>query len=149
MAYNALDNLRGNIIGRAAYGPLLLLSELEFCGQAEVANLEFHTTADKDVSHFEVAMDNTMSVHVLDCRKNLVHEILGFTIGEFLAALEHFTETLVSAQLEEDVNVIAVLKAVLELHDVRVVQRLVDLDFRQQLHRLSEYFLLGTVLIQR
>jgi hypothetical protein len=149
MAYNALDNLRGNIIGCAAYGPLLLLSELEFCGQAEVANLEFHTTADKDVSHFEVAMDNTMSVHVLNCRKNLVHEILGFTIGEFLAALEHFTETLVSAQLEEDVNVIAVLKAVLELHDVRVVQRLVDLDFRQQLHRLSEYFLLGTVLIQR
>lgn len=43
---------------------------------------------------------------------------------------------LVPTEFEEDVRVVGVFEEVLELHDVPVLERFVDLDLRCELHHM-------------
>lgn len=90
----AFDDFWCNIVRGPAHGPFLLLCELQLSGESEVANLNFHVSAEKDVAKFEVAMYDAVGVHVLNSGNDLDHEVAGFLGGEPLPALDHFAERL-------------------------------------------------------
>jgi hypothetical protein len=85
MTNDALNDLRCDIVGSAANSTLFLLCKLKLRCETKVTHLKFHIGIYKDVAHFQVPVDNTMTMHILDSRDDLVHEIFGLAIGELLA----------------------------------------------------------------
>jgi hypothetical protein len=49
----ALEDLRSDVVGRAADGLLLLLVVLKAGGEAEVAQLDLHVLVEEEVAEFE------------------------------------------------------------------------------------------------
>ena len=52
---------------------------------------------------------------------------------ESLSALDHLWQTLVSAEVHQDVDVVIIFEEVVEPHDVYIMQLLVYLDLLDQL----------------
>jgi hypothetical protein len=57
-ADSSFDDFWGYVIGCSAHGPFSFLLKLEFSGQSEISHFEVHVPIQKDVGHFEVAMDD-------------------------------------------------------------------------------------------
>lgn len=145
----ALDYFGGNVVGRPTHCPFLLVAELQFGGESEVPHLEIHIFVEEDVAHLEIPVDNPVAVHVLKRGHYLQHEIACLLDGELLPLLDHLAEGLVGAEFQHDVHVLGVLEHAVELHDVLVVEGLVDLYLRQQLWIASgSYLLLCSALLQ-
>ena len=104
---------------RGAHGPR----------EAEVAHLEVAVRVQQQVRRLEVAVDDLVGVHVVAGTDELDHEEAGFGLGEASSSTEHVREGAVVAELEGHVDVVFILEAVLEADNVRVLERLVDLDF--------------------
>jgi hypothetical protein len=77
-----------------------------------------------------LAMDDSACVEVLECIDDLHDIALDLDLGQSLPALDELVQSLIGAQFQQDVDVLMVLEHMLELNDVRVLQRLVDLNFR-------------------
>lgn len=76
-----------------------------------------------------LAVDNLAVVQVLDALDYLHQKVLHLDLGQLPSLLQHLVQGVVVAQLEHDVNVLTVLKDVVEGDDVPVAERFVDLDF--------------------
>ena len=92
--HRPLHDLGSDVVGRAAHGALLLLAELQLGGESEVAHLDLHVGVEEDVAELEVAVDDAVAVHVLDCGDELQHEVARLLGGEPLALLDHLAEGL-------------------------------------------------------
>ena len=73
-------------------------------------------------------MNNSVTVQILKCRNDLGGVALDFEFVQPLPPLEQLVKGLVLAQLQEDVDVLAVLEEVLEVAHIHVVDAPVDLD---------------------
>lgn len=71
-------------------------------------------------------MDNSVAVHVLECGDNLKHKEPNLFHGEFLPFFDHFAESFVGAELEDDVDIFLVLEDAIELDDVVVMEGFMD-----------------------
>ena len=98
-------------------------------GEAKVADLEVAVGVEEQVRRLEVAVDDLVRVHVLACADELHHEEACLGLREAAATAEHVHERAVVAELEGHVYIVIVLEAILEADDVRMLERLVDLDF--------------------
>lgn len=78
-------------------------------------------------------MDDLIDMQVLQRANNLHQIILHLHLGESFPSLDKLIEGVVGADLEQDVHVLVVLEDVLELDDVVVVERFVDLNFGDEL----------------
>ena len=83
-----------------------------------------------------------MRVQVFQSVDNLERIALDLEFVQPLPPLEQFVHALVVAELEQNVDVLGVLEEVVELGDVLVLHRSVDLDFTHQL-------LLGPAALER
>lgn len=122
MASLALQDFGGNVIGGAADGPLLLAVELEFGGQAEVSQLEFHLVREEEVAEFEVAVDDFVALQLAHARNDLHHLALHLNLGQPFASAHLFVDGLVGAELQQNVDLLRVFKEVVEAHHVGMVQ---------------------------
>ena len=84
-------------------------------------------------------MDDSVTVQVFDGGANLVYIALNFEFMEPFSSPEQFIQWLILAQLKENINILSIFKEVLKAHDVVVVQRPVDLDFRHELLLCSRF----------
>lgn len=66
MALLALKDLRRYVVGRTADSALTFAIKLQLSCQAEVSDLDFHLVIDEEVTKFEVAVDDSVAVHVLN-----------------------------------------------------------------------------------
>ena len=81
-------------------------------------------------------MDDSVGMHVINSRDELVHEIPGFFGSEFLALFNHLAHGLISyreryfvlAQFQDDVDELGILEDRVELYDVAMVQGFVDFN---------------------
>lgn len=78
--------------------------------------------------------------------EQLQHIQLYFRLTKLFPTLEQIVEGVVGAQLQQYVDVLVVFEGMLELYDVGVPQRLMDLDFADELNNFLWYFLLGAWL---
>lgn len=79
-------------------------------------------------------MNDVQLVHVFRRLEQLSHEIGGLGFGESFPSFDHFVETLVVTQFEENVTIVSVLKVVFKGAHVTVFEGSVDLDFCLQLY---------------
>ena len=142
MSDAALEDLGSDVVGRSADGALLLAFEIEFGGQSEVTELDLHLVVDEEVAEFDVAVDDAVRVQEAQGVDDLFGVALDLELVQPLAPLQQFVQTLVCAELQEDVDALAVFEEVDELRDVLVLDRAVNFDLAHQL-------LLGAAPLQR
>jgi hypothetical protein len=108
--------------------------------KAEVCDLQVHLLIDEDVLKFEIAMDDTFAVHVVENVKHLLEEETAADFAHVTEALADIEEKTAGDELEEDVDEVVDLAAGGLLHmavravtnnvdDVFVLQALEDLNF--------------------
>jgi hypothetical protein len=138
----ALENLRRNIIRSSADGPLALSIEVDLGSKTEVADLYLHFLIDKQIAEFEIPVDHSVRVQILEGANYLQRVALHLQFVEPLPPFEQVVERLVLADFEENVNVLCIFEKVIELANMLVLQTPVDFDFAHQL-------LLGATLGER
>ena len=74
-----------------------------------------------------------MRVQILHCSTNLSDIALDLQLMQALSPPQKFIQTLILAQLKQDVNVLGILEEVFETDDVVVMQTAMNFDFRHQL----------------
>ena len=133
------EDLRSNVVGGAAYGLLALSWVFDEGGEAKVAHFEVHGGVEEEVTEFEIAVDNLVSVHVVACTGKLDDVEAGFGFSEAAATAQEVHERTAGAEFESHVDVFLVVEAVLEAHDVRVFEGAMNFDFCVQLEKGNKY----------
>ena len=137
----ALEHFWGDIVRSTADGTLALSIELELGGETKITDLNLHLVVKEEITEFEISMDDAMTMQVLDGSANLVDIALDFKLVQTLTSSQKLIKGLVLAEFKEDVDVLSILKEVLEAYDVVLMKGSVNFDLRHQL-------LLGTSLSQ-
>ncbi len=75
MSNRALHYFRSNVIWCATHGSFFLVHKLQLSGQSKISHFYFHVAVQENIAKFEVAMDNTIAMHIINCRNELNHEI--------------------------------------------------------------------------
>jgi hypothetical protein len=88
-------------------------------------------------------VDDLVLVQVHQRRNDLCEIVLHFHLGESLSALQQLIQSLVGADFQQDVDVFMILEDVLELDDVLLAERFVDLDLGDQLREIEITFCLA------
>jgi hypothetical protein len=73
-----------------------------------------HFVGEEEIAEFEVSMDNSIGVHILNCYKQLDQVRLDLKFGEPFSSSELLIHGLVGAEFEQDVDVVIIFKVVLE-----------------------------------
>lgn len=131
--YCSLYYFRSNIIRCPTHSPLFLITELKLGSESKIPDFQIHVIIEENVTHFEIAVNNTITMHVLQRRDNLQHKISCLFDGQFFSLFYHLTQCLVSAELEYNVDILGVFEDAVELDNVLMVESLVDFNFGQQL----------------
>lgn len=79
-------------------------------------------------------MDDFALMHIVKCTANLLHDDFGHFFIEFPLLLEQGVQLPRGAELLNQVDVFLIGKEGIELHDVGVVQKRLDLYLPNQLH---------------
>ena len=82
----ALKHLRSDIVRSTANGALALSVELEFRGETEVTDLDFHLVVQEEVTQLQVTMDDSVAMKVLHRCTDLVDVALDFELMKTLTA---------------------------------------------------------------
>jgi len=119
----ALQDLRGNVVGRAADSALLLAIMLELRSQAEVSHLQAHVSIQEEISQLEIAMDDSAPMQVLQRNDELIQVEHCLGLRQPLAwTLPHeLVQRLIRAHLENNVDILAVLEVIVEVHNLVVI----------------------------
>lgn len=113
-------------IGQSALAPLDRLSLLTASSQPEVTYLEVVFGGDQDVGRADVVVNQPVPVQVVDSLGHLEGVLLDGLQGQSFAA-DDVSEAPLLAVLHHQVGAGLILEAVLELNDVPVLERVVDL----------------------
>lgn len=128
MSLFTLQNLGSDIVGCTTNGSFALSVEFKLGGETKVSNLDLHLLVQEKVTKFEISMNDSVRMEVLDSIANLHDIALNFELVEALSPSEKLVHGSGTAHFEQDVDVLGVLEEVLEADDVRVMQTTVDLD---------------------
>jgi len=84
-------------------------------------------------------MDNSISVKILHSRENLNDIALNFKLCEPLSPLKELIKGLIGTDLEQNIHVFLILKHMLKTNNVGLVERLMNLDFRDKFLTCSAF----------
>jgi len=76
-------------------------------GEAKICNLEVHVIINEDVFKFQVSVNNTLSMHVLEHIAHLVEEETATVLAHAAKGLAKIEEQTASDELEENIDQIA------------------------------------------
>lgn len=129
MAIFAFEHLGRDVVRSPANRAFALAVKVELGRQAEVAELELELFVDEQVAQFQISMDDSVLVQVLERVDNLLCVIHDLELVQALASSEQFVERLVRTQFKQDVDALGVFEVVLEADDMFVAERLMNFDF--------------------
>lgn len=93
-----------------------------------------------DVLRFDVPVDDLGVVEYFYCRAYLLHERGYFNLGHGFSAFKLLVELSAHANLQDDVDVLFIVKTAVHLDDVGVVEKGLNLQFPDEL--LCDFLLL-------
>jgi hypothetical protein len=119
----AFKDFRSNIVWRATNSALLFAIMLKLSGQSKVADLQTRVAIEEEISELEIAMNHTPPMQILQCHYELIQVEHGLGFCQPLAwTLAHkLVQSLVRAYLKDDVDILAVLKVIIEVHYLVVI----------------------------
>lgn len=120
-------------IGWTAAKRVQLIPNNKFVAEAKIGNLDVHVAVEEQILGLEIAMNDALLVQVLYGRDDLSE--LGASLLLLHAAVrDQVVEDLAARRvLHHQVESLLCLYDLEELHDVRVVQALHDLDLAEEL----------------
>ena len=121
MTGSTLKHFGCDVVRRSANSPLLLAVKIELGGKTEVSQLDLHLVVEEQVAELEVSVDYAVRVQVLERVDDLLGVALDLELVETLAPLQQLVHALVAAELEENVDTLAVLEKVHELRHILVL----------------------------
>lgn len=77
-----VEYLRRDVIGRAAGSIPALSGRLHSGGQPKISQFNFHLVVEKDIAEFDIAVDNAISVQVLERIDDLQQVVLGLDLRD-------------------------------------------------------------------
>jgi hypothetical protein len=96
-------------------------------------------------------MKHSMGMKVFESRQDLYGIALNFYLSETLSSLYHLVKSLVSAYFKKNVDVLSILKEMLESYYIAVPKRPMDPDFTHELDSqrslLTFYFALDLIRV--
>ena len=122
MTLLSLKHLGGDVVRCTADRTLALTVELELGSETKITNLDLHLFIDEEVTKLKISMDDAMAVQVFDGLGNLVNVALNLELVEALATSQKLVQRLILAKLQKYVNILSILKEVLEAHNVVLVE---------------------------
>ena len=128
-----LNDFRCNVVGCPTNCLSLFVFIFDTRRETEITNFDVQILIEKKIAEFEIAMNDIDFVHVPRRKNELLQEIGSFGFGEALSPFDHFVETLVVTQLEQDVAIVAIFKVVFVLTNVLVFERSMNLDLGLEL----------------
>lgn len=123
-----VEDLRSNVVWRAAERLLALAVVFDTRSQAEVANLDVQVVIQEEIAELEIAVDDFVVVEVFDPAHDLVDVVAALVLGNDLSALVQLHHGALLAQLEDDVHVEGIVEEAMEADNVLVEERFVDLN---------------------
>lgn len=139
------QHLRSQIIRRPTNGfpPLTLLLQLN--RKSKITQFDIHINVNEEIPKFKISVDNEVLVKVHQCLADLVTIVFSFNFSNCFSPADHLAESLVFAQVEQNVHILRVLEKFLKTHDVLVLQRIMNFDLVQKfaLVTLSRKVVLG------
>lgn len=132
-----LQNLRSNIVGRTANSLLRIALVLNLCRQSKIANLSIHLVVNKNVTQLEIPMDDALLVYIDDRLHDLTNINPSFELSEPLPSLGEVLQGIIPTILQQDIDVLLILKGIDKLDNMLVLQRLMNLNLNQQLVTLT------------
>lgn len=133
MAIFAFEHLRSNVVRRPSNCSFSLAVEVKLCGQSEVAELELQLFVDEEVAQFQISMNDSVLVQVLQRVNNLLCVIHDLEFVESFASSEQFVQRLVWTQFKQNVDTLGIFEVMFEADDMFVAERLMNFDFRNKL----------------
>lgn len=129
------QHLRRNIIRCSTDRLLPLTRILDQCRKPKVSHLNIHVPVKEEIAELQVTVDHLVLMHVVAGTNQLDHKEARLGLGEFASAAEHVHEGAGGTETEGHVDVLVIFETLVELDDVRVLKRAVDLDFGIELSR--------------
>ena len=121
VASSTFEHFRSDIVGCTANSSFLFAVEIEFGGESEISQLNHHFIVDKQVTQLQVSMDNAVGVEVSQSIDDLQSVALDFELMQSFPSLQQLIHALVVAQLQQNVDVLAIFEEVHELGHVLVL----------------------------
>jgi hypothetical protein len=87
----------------------------------------------EEIAELEIAVDHAVAMQVLARRQQLEQKVAGLGLREPLFPLDELEQGLVLTQFHDEIDILPVLKDILDLDNVDMVESAVDLDFGLQL----------------
>jgi len=81
------EDLRGNVVGRAAQGLLSLALVLDPRGQTEISDFHVQQVIEKEVSQLQITMDDAVIVQVLYALDDLVNVVAALELRDTFPTL--------------------------------------------------------------
>lgn len=122
MSCSTIKNFWSNIVGGTTNSSLFLSIELKFSGETEISEFDLHFIVEEKISEFEISVDNSVGVKVLERVDYLDNVTLDLEFHESLSSFDEFVESLVGTKFKQDVDIFGVFEDMLELDDVDVVE---------------------------
>lgn len=117
-----LENLWSDVVGSSAKSCatncLHVPTSYQQRSEAEIANLGVHLSIQKDVSHFQITVNDSFVVHVLDGASDLNCVEANFGLSETLPSLNHIHERTIRANFENQVCALVERKGAEEFDNV-------------------------------
>lgn len=123
-----IEDLGSNVIWRSAERLLALAVVFDASSQAKVANLDMQVVVQEEIAELEIAMDDFVVVQVFDPADNLMDVVAAFVFSNDFSALMQLHHGALLAQLENDVNVEAIIEKAVEADNILVEQRFMNLN---------------------
>lgn len=112
---------------------------VEFRSQSEITDPYLQILSEQEVSQFEIPMNDHLVLKILDGKGNLLQIIPDFDLTYSFSSLYQLIHSLVSAQLQDYVDVYRILEVFLVFHHELRFHRFMDLYLSCEL-----YFNFGT-----
>ena len=123
------QDFRCHVIWSPTNCPSPFVDSAYHSSKTEVTNLDVQISIQKQVSKFNISVEDILWVNVGHSRDNLLQEELCLAFAEIASSLDKLRKSLIPAQLHQNVDVLVVFKVVVNRHDALVIQFLLDSDF--------------------
>mmetsp|Transcript_14620 Transcript_14620/g.34873 ORF Transcript_14620/g.34873 Transcript_14620/m.34873 type:complete len:309 (-) Transcript_14620:272-1198(-) len=126
------QHLRSHVIRRAGFGASRL-SVFELAREAEVDDLQRAVgllAHEQKILGLQVSVHDAVRMAVGERREDLLHDPRRVPLGELLLLDDAIKQLTTRTQLHDDVDVSGILEGLVQLDDVRMIQRLHDIDLR-------------------
>ena len=133
MTLLSLENFWCDVVWSTTNGSLSLSIELKLGCQTKITDLNLHLVIEEQITELKISMNDSVGVQILNGITDLNDIALNLELVQSSSPPQKFIQGLTLTEFQDNVDVLSILKEMLEADNVGVMERSVDLDLTHQL----------------